>query len=283
MKGTLRVAHSELFRLVRSRSGLVALVVLALVSGVRVVAARLAGGLPDARALATGAGPEPHATNAWAPFIDGWSMGLELGTLLLLVHAARSLAADRTNGVVRLSVTRSSSRAALVLGRALLAPLPIVAVVAVTGASAFLAARTLFTFGPIVVDGYELIATHELVFELRRTLLATGLPLFATFAFGLFVSCAARTPAGAVTTALTTWLAFDLFKDALGPARIWIFATFAPTLLDRSAWSEFAGVARGYSDAGLSEELWRMNLFVPGPWALLWLALACNLVARRAL
>jgi hypothetical protein len=46
---------------------------------------------------------------------------------------------------------------------------------------------------------------------------------------------------------------------------------------------EMADIARGFSDAGYTEALYRTNLWLPWPQALLFLLLACFFAARHPL
>jgi hypothetical protein len=204
------VLRAEVYRLARSTSTWVAAGILLVVPALRVVAAR-AGGTASRVGRADGAG-EFDSGNGWAPWVEGWRAGLALGTLMLLIHAARGLAGDRDSGLLRLAVTRSASRGGAVLGRALLAPVLVPAVVVLTGLGALAAAATFHDFGPLVEDGYTILTAEELGAALRSAALATLPPLFATYAFGLLVSSAARSAVGGVTLAVGGFLAFDLLR-----------------------------------------------------------------------
>jgi len=116
-----------------------------------------------------------------------------------------------------------------------------------------------------------------------RALLALLPGLLATFAFGLFIGTLARGAASAVLCALGSFLAFDLFKAGLGESARWVFAAHVPTPFDTSPWSELAGIARGYSDAVLSEAALRAAWIAPWPALLLLTVLACLALGRRAL
>ncbi|TDJ67206.1 MAG: hypothetical protein E2O39_15130 [Planctomycetota bacterium] len=278
MSGLWRVFRAELGRHARQRSTYFIGLVLAALAGAR---ALLAIG---ATAAERGGTIDPMTSGtAWAPFVDGWRAGLVLGALVLLSVAARSIAGDRDSGVLRLAVTRSASRVDLVWGRLLLAPVFVLALVAVTGAAAWGGARLGADFGPLVEDGYELLTAAELRAEVTRSVLAVLPALFATFAFGLFISTLATGATIAVTTALGVFLVFDLFKEVLGEARYYVFASYVPTLADTSAWAELPGVARGFSDAGFSAPLLRAALIVPWPGAVFFAAAACLVLSRRSL
>jgi hypothetical protein len=288
MNGSLRVLRAEGHRLLRSRLGLWGALCLALVSALRVMASRAAEVADHAasvqRALSDGRdAPELAVSNAYAPLVDGWLTGLTVGVLLLLLMAARSLAGDREKGILRLATTRSATRAGLVWGRALLGIPVCLGVMAATGLGAWLAASTFFEFGPLIEHGYELMSAEELKAELGKALVATLPPLLGVWTFGLLISSMARSAAGAVTFALAGFLGFDLFKEVLGESQYWAFAAYSPSFVDRSCMAEMAGIARGLSDAGYSESLYRMNLMLPAPQAVLLTLLAAWILSRRAL
>ena len=289
MNGAFRVFRAEAYRLSRSRTAWLAGLFLAAVAALRVLAAHAADMSAHAsalqRALSQGkaAPPMPPPGNAWAPFTDGWLAGLTVGTLLLLIASARTIAADRETGLLRLASTRSVSRAGLVLGRLLQGVLLVALVMLVTGLAAWLAANALFQFGPLVEDRYEILSAAELRTEFWRAAGATVPPLLATWCFGLAVSALLGSGIGAVSVALATWLGFDLFKEALGEHQYTCFAAFNPSFVDHSCLKQFAGIARGLSDAGYSDSLYALNLWLPGPQALVLLMLAIWVTSRRPL
>ena len=273
-----RVAWAELLRLAASRSTWGVLLLLAGASALRTFVAvgwnaAERGGLEDP--LTSG--------SAWGPLVDGWTLGLVLGTLVLLTHAARWVAADRESGVLRFAVTRSATRSSAVLGRALLMPLLVAAVVSVTGAAAWGVADATGDFGALVEDGFEIFTAEELRGEVERSVRAVLLPMLAVCAFGLAVSCLVPGSALAPSVALGLLLAFDLFKGALGDDHYWVFAAHAPTPVDGSAWSELGGVVRGFSDAGFPDELIRVGVRVSWPAAAGCALLACLFLRRRSL
>jgi ABC-type transport system involved in multi-copper enzyme maturation permease subunit len=289
MTGTWRALRAEWYRLSRSRVAASAAVFLALVAVARVFAARVAERTTYVeevqRALRQGrpAPPVPPLGNAWPAFVDGWLTALTVGTLLLLIFSARTLASDRESGLLRVARTRSVSRGGLVLGRVLLGLALVLGTLAVTGLGAWVAASIWFEFGPVTESGYELVGSSELRRELIAALLATLPPLLATWCFGLLISSLARSGAGAVSGALALYLGFDLFKDILGSRQYLVFASFNPSFVDNSCLKELSGIARGYSDAGYSETLYAQNLWLPWPWAVAMLLLAVWIMRRRAL
>lgn len=286
MNGAGRVLGAELVRLVTSRAARWSAVLLVLVPALRVAASvagrRLEALEQEARGGAAGAIGLDGGT-AWAPFIDGWRAGLVLGLALLLVQAARGLAGDRESGVLRIAVTRSASRTGALVGRALLGPLIVLGIALLTGVGAYAAAATSGDFGALVEDDFTITTVAELSTELRASLLVSLLGLVAVHAFGLFVSTASRGAVIALAVSLATLLLWDVFKGSLGDARWWVFASHAPTFIDGSAMNEMAGVARGYSDKGLSDDVFRRGLVLAPLSALLFVAASALLLRRRVL
>ncbi|MFT5285102.1 MAG: ABC-type transport system involved in multi-copper enzyme maturation permease subunit [Planctomycetota bacterium] len=289
MKGTGRVFRAELYRLTRSRTAWFGLFAVTAIAAIRVFAAHISDNAGHAEALSQAllagrALPEaPPAGNAYAPLVEGWLAGLTVGTLLLLVHSARTIAGDRESGLLRLARTRSASRNGLVIGRFLLGTVLVLSLIAFSGLGSWGATTLFFDFGPLVEDGYELISEHELLEELHKAVVASIPALIATYAFGLMISAFGRTATGSVGFCLALFFAFDLFKDVIGAGQVWVFASFAPSLVDKSCLHEMVGIASGYSDAGYTEFVLRMNHVVPWPEALLFLCVACWIVSRRPL
>jgi len=285
VSAVLRVVRAEGYRLLRTRSSWLVLLALFVVSVLRVFAAHVAESAETARRLASGRASEVVADtgDAWGPLVDGWRVGLVVAALVLLIHAARSLAGDRDAGLLRVAVTKGATRLSLVLGRVLLAVALVPILVAATGAGAWLCARHYFDFGPLVENGYELLSAEELSGELRFAVFGAMPALFALYCFGLFVSSLCRSAIQAVGFSLVLFFVFDLFKDTLREAQYWIFASFAPSFVDGSAMKEMAGTARGFSDAGFPPALEAMNLWLPWPQAAIMIVLAAVVLSRRSL
>lgn len=288
MSGSLAVLRAEFYRLSRHRSVHLSALFIVVVAVMRVWGESVIQAASRAsivqRALERGAAPpELPPPNAFAPLVEGWLSALTVGSLLLLILASRCLAADRESGVLRLARTRSASRGAMVVGRALLGVPLVLGLVLISGAAAWLTTAALFDFGPLVEHGFELLSTETFYEELRRAVIATIPPLMANWTFGLAVSACARSPSLALGTSLAAYLGFDLFKQVLGDGQWWIFASFAPSFSDASAMQEMTGVARGLSDAGYSAARYNQNMLLPWPEALLLVAVAWWATRRRAL
>lgn len=289
MIGGLRVLRAETYRALHSRVLLASGLFLALVAALRVVAAWLADRAAYAaavqRALSQGRSspPQPGPGNAWPPFVDAWLAGLTVATLLLIIAAARGLAGDRESGLLRVARTRSVSRTGLVLGRAGLGVVFVFGAMVVTGLAAWLTATALYDFGPVKEGSYEIFSQEALRHELFNALRATVPPLLATWCFALLISSLVRGGTAAVSAALALYLGFDLFKEILGPRQYWVFASFNPSFVDKSCLHEMSGIARGLSDAGYTDALYAQNMWLPWPWALAMLVVACLVMRRKAL
>jgi len=285
VKRAFLVAKAQLFRELRARSNWFLALFVALVPAARVVAWRVAEAPDRLRRARSGDAftEEELAGLGWAPLAESWRFGLVLGALVLLFHFARGVAGDRDSGLARLAITRSASRSSLVLGRALLAPLHVLGLVALTGLSAWIAVDRWYGLGDLIVDGYPLMTAVELRAELVRSVAVTLPALFALACFGLFVSVIGRSAVTAVALAATCFLGYDLFKELLGDRALFVFASWVPSIFDRSAMHEMVQVALGYSDAGLAEGAVRAAAILPWGWAFALLALSCGIVGRRRL
>lgn len=283
MNGALRVLRAEFVRLCTSRTGLVAGLLLTLIPALRVWAAGLAVRAKEIERAASGADQIGLSEGTgWAMLVDGWRAGLMLGTALLLVQSARSIAGDRETGVLRLAVTRSASRSGAVVGRALLGPILVALVVALAGLGAYLATKGVGgDFGDLIEDDFTIFHGAEVRAELIRSLWPVAAGLVSIHAFGLLISSLSRGPVLALAGSLASILLWDVFKEDVGEGRFYVFATHAPTFADGSAMKELAGFARGYSDAGLPDAVINMGRVLPLIQAVVFVALAALVLRKR--
>jgi hypothetical protein len=285
MNGALRVLRAETVRMVGSQAAWIGAILVVLVPVLRVWASVVATRAKELERMASGGGGLGLSEGTgWAMLVDGWRAGLMLSTALLLVHAARSIAGDRETGVLRLAVTRSASRSGAIVGRALVGPILVVGLVLLSGLAAFVAANALGgDFGDLVEDDYAIFESFEVREELHAALVVVVLGLVAVHAFGLLASSLSRGPVLALAGSLASLLLWDVFKGDVGRDRWYVFASHAPTFADGSAMAEMAKFARGYSDAGLPEEVGRMGMILSPAEAVVFVALACLVVRRRPL
>ncbi|HET6204265.1 MAG TPA: ABC transporter permease subunit [Planctomycetota bacterium] len=278
--------RAEWIRAFGTPGGRLTLALPPLAAALRVLLGRAFEGAGQARAVAdavrTGAEAPGVAlsTNAFPPFVRGIAVGLGAAALLLLAYGALAIVGERDAGTMRAALVRPVSRGAWVLGKVCVGLcLALAAMPAVVLASAIVAAA-LYHFGPVVEQGYVIATSEAVLREISRGLSSGTLAVLSVFAFGVFVSSLARTPGLAVAGAMLGYLVFDAMKGLLGGASEWVFATFVPSLVDRSYLGEVAKFAEGYSDAGFEQATWVRNLLVP-PVEGLFLVAAAVLVTRR--
>ena len=108
--------------------------------------------------------------------------------------------------------------------------LSLVALIAFTA----LISSTLWQFGPVVEDGYELIGTQEIHQEILLGLKLALLPLPAAIAFGVLISTFCQNATQAVTVALGVTISLDIFKGLLGDLSHYLYVSFQPSLVDQS-------------------------------------------------
>ena len=140
MRGTWTVLRAETYRMSRTRSMWISLFFMGTLAFLFAFLAgeEMVGGHGGTSGL------------GWAPMASGFNAGLVIGTLGLAFLAARSLAGDADGWILRLTVTRSASRPALVFGRFLLG-IPLV--VCVIGVSLLGAARSSASSSRCCVSG----------------------------------------------------------------------------------------------------------------------------------
>ncbi|MEL6428628.1 MAG: hypothetical protein AAFZ87_13655 [Planctomycetota bacterium] len=285
--GALRVLRAEMVRLATSRTAWVGAAMALIVPILRVGASAVAERARRFEAAAEGreiGGLE--SGTGWAMLVDGWRAGLMLVTALLLVQSARTVAGDRESGVLRLATTRSASRTGAVVGRALMGPILVLGLVALTGLGAWCGAALLGggDFGNLVEYGDELFGPEGvslIVEDLQRALLIASLGLMSIHAFGIVVSSIVPGPVVALAVSLAGLVLWDVFKGSVGEANLFVFATHAPTFDDSSPMVEMAKISRGMSDGLVSDLAFRTGLLFPAAEGLLFVALAC-LAVRRA-
>lgn len=223
------------------------------------------------------------ANNAWGYFVDGLSTGLTMLGLLLVALSAYSFSYDRDSGAIRHLVIRRASRPAIIIAKLLYFHLLALLAIALLLLVSYLLSGSLWEFGPVVEDGFELIGEAEIRSEVLLGLRLALLPIPAAIALGLLVSVIANSATQAVTTALGITLAMDIFKGMMGDMANYLYARFQPSLLDQSYLQDVSRLVRGYSDVLVDQQLLQLNTWVPLPALLLFTGLAVLLVRVRKL
>lgn len=285
--GLARSFRAEWVRTLGTPGGRLALALPPLAAALRVVLGRAFEGAERARSAARAAvlGADPTgvelSSNAYPPFAAGVAVGLGTAAVLLLAYGAVTIAGERDSGTMRAALVRPVSRGAYVLGKVVVGVLLAVAALPAILAASALAAGAFYDFGPIVDQGFPIWSAAEVRHEVVRGVSAGALAVLAVFAFGVLVSSLARSAGPALVAAMLGYLLFDALKGILGRASEYVFATFAPSLVDRSYLGEVAKFAQGYSDAGYGPGTWTRNLVVPPVQAVAFVLVAILATRRR--
>lgn len=287
MNGFVVALKAELYVALRSNTTRLLLFLPAVIVVIRAILVRVSETTQQARQALLGQNDfgdtSAISTNAWGQFVDGFSTGLTLLSLILVAYAAWSFASDRDSGVLRHVLIRRASRPALVLAK--LAAVHLIALCSLLLMAVCIGIITawLWDFGPIVEDNYELIGSAEIRAEVILGLRLAIIPLPAALAFGILVSVCTSSATQSVTTALGITLALDIFKGVIGEKANYLYATFQPSLIDQSYLKEVSRLVRGYSDVLIDTRFLQLNEWVPLPQMLLFVVLALLIVRVRTL
>lgn len=223
---------------------------------------------------------DEFAANAYGYFVDGLSTGLTILGLLLVSLAAYSFSYDRDIGSIRHLVIRGISRTTVIMAKLIyIHLLALVSIITLLVSSYFLSG-SLWDFGPIVEDGFELISEAEIWTEVELGLRLALLPLPAAIGFGMLISVLTQSATQAVSTAIGLTLAVDVFKSTLGELAYYHYANFQPSLLDQSYLKDVSRLVRGYSDVLVDQRFLDFNLWVPLPTIVIFVLLTLIVVQR---
>lgn len=283
MNGLLVAIKSEFFVALRTFASKLIVVAPALVAAAQLLLVKLTETGQQARDSLLGGSnfEQTVANNAYGFFVDGLSTGLTMLGLLLVAQGAYSFSYERDIGSIRHLLIRRVSRASLLTAK--LAHLHILAFLSVLLllTTSYLLSGMLWEYGAIVEDGFELISEQEIREEIWLGLRLAIVPLPAAIAFGLLVSVSAQSATQAVTTALGITLAIDIFKGLLGDMANYLYVSFQPSLIDQSYLQSVSRIVRGYSDVLIDDRVLQLNMWVPFPALLLFLAAGLWIVQRR--
>ncbi|MCB1649413.1 MAG: ABC transporter permease subunit [Pseudomonadales bacterium] len=283
MKGFVAALKAECFVALRSNSARVLMLLPALIVVSRAVLVKLGESGQAARDALMGQEGGQSSANAWGQLVDGFSTGLTLLSLALVAYAAWTFANDRDTGALRHVVIRRVSRPGLVLAKLSTVFLLTLASLLLLSFATGIISALLWDFGPVVEDGYELISSEEIRSEVALGLRLALIPLPAALAFGMMISVLAQSATQAVTSALGVTLALDVFKGVLGDKAYYLYASFQPSLIDRSYLQDVSRLVRGYSDVLIDPRMLQLNEWVPWPQMLLFIIVALLFVRRKAL
>lgn len=283
MNGLLIAIKSELFVALRTFASKFIVLAPATISTVQLFIVKLSESGQQARENLLGGSEfeQSVASNAYGFFVDGLSTGLTMLGLLLVAQGAYSFSYERDIGSIRhLLIRRVSRRSCLIAKLIHLHIVAILSLFLLFGIS-YLLSGILWEYSAIVEDGFELISEQEIQKEISLGLYLALLPLPAAIAFGLLVSVSAQSATQAITTALGITLAIDLFKGLFGDFSNYLYASFQASLIDQSYLQSVSRIVRGYSDVLIDDRVLQLNVWVPLPALLIFLATALWLVQRR--
>lgn len=223
---------------------------------------------------------DEFASNAYGYFVDGLSTGLTILGLLLVALAAYSFSYERDIGSVRHLVIRGISRKTIIMAKLIYIHLLALASILALVLSSYFVSGSLWDFGPIVEDGFELISEAEIWTEIELGLRLALLPIPAAIGFGVLISVLTQSAIQAVSTALGLTLAIDVFKSSLGDLAYYHYANFQPSLLDQSYLNDVSRLVRGYSDVLVDQRFLDFNLWVPLPTLAIFIILTLFVVQR---
>jgi len=283
MTGLVTALKAELYVARRSNAARLLVLMPALVVMLRAIIVRLSETGQQARDALIGQGGPVTADNAWGHLVDSFSVGLTMLGLMLVAYTAWSFASERDSGALRHLLIRSASRGGVVLAKLAAAHLLALCALLVMTLGIIAVTTLLWDFGPVVEDGYELIGSAEIRSEVALGLKLALLPIPAALAFSMLVAVCSQSATQAVTGALGLTLALDIFKNLLGDAAYYLYATFQPSLLDQSYLQDVSRLVRGYSDVMIDNRALALNLWIPWPQMLLFVVLALLIVRKRKL
>ncbi len=211
-----------------------------------------------------------------------------LGSLLVIVHAAVAVAAERHDRTLRNVLSGPVSRLEVALSRWVALLLTAFLLVVLVAACAWGSTAIHFSFGDVYGDAIEPLAAGD---ELRRysfVAIAYIVPaIFALASVGFLISCTARTAAGAAGVAIGVFFFFEIVKSVLpgsSGATRYLWNSYLPALFDRTSY--LAGVI-AFAD-GRTDVLWLDDSVehlcvwaVPGITALGCAAIGIALFVRR--
>jgi ABC-type transport system involved in multi-copper enzyme maturation permease subunit len=219
--------------------------------------------------------------SAYVPFARGASSGLVLGGVLLLIYASGLFANEGALRTYKTLLIRPHRRGAWVRAKLALALGLALCVLLGVALAAWLGAAALGEFGDIAEEGYVIYAADWMRVQSLWALALAAPPLLCLAAFGLMIS--ALTDHGGIAAAVSigSYMLLELLKGSLGEARVWLFNSFAPSLLDTSYLEALRGFASGMSDAGWQPPLFWWNALTPLAWGALFIAVTGARFARR--
>jgi len=272
----LRVLRFELEKALRSRLSWVLLGLPALLTVISVWISEIVR-----RTEQLGQGQLEGITSAYAPFSRGASNGFVLGGILLLFHASMLMANEGSLRTFKTTLLRPHTRLEMLgakLGLLLLLALALLLVVVSSGLAA---AAWASDYAAIAEEGYTIYDAQVMLRETVRAIVLVLPALAALAAFGLMVSTLSDHPGIAASGCIGAYIFLEALKGSLSDARLYLFNSFMPSLVDTSYFAVLRGFADGLSDAGWDETWIVYNVATPLVSALIFTAVGAWSFTRR--
>jgi len=286
MHGFMTALRAEIYVALRSHSTRLVVVLPALISSVQLLLMSFRSASEQAREALSGQGfgqTSVAGADAWGALVDAMSTGLTLTGLMLVAYAAWSFAGDRDSGALRHLLIRRVSRRALVAAKLVNAHLIGGLSVMLMLLTIILVANSLWDFGPVVEDGYELIGTQEIHAEIRLGLLLALIPLPTAIALGMLISVSTSNATQAITAALGLTLALDIFKGLMGGVSDYLYVSYQASLINESYLSDVSRLVQGFSDVMIDPAALQLNQWAPWPQMLVLVIASLIIVQTRKL
>ena len=285
MNAFLTALRAEIFVALRSNSARLVVLAPALIACAQLLLGNLISASQQASDALLGASSfgQIDGADAWGSLVDAYLTGLTVSSLILVTFAAWSLAADQDSGVLRHMLIRRVSRRTAVMAKLTLAHiLGLLALVLMLSIST-LCAWLLWDFVPVAEEGYVLIATDEIIEEIRLGLTLAIIPLPAAIALGIAISALSSNGTQAIVAALGITLALDILKGLGGSLTDYLYISYLPSLLNESYLQDVSRLVRGFSDVMIDPAAMQLNYWVPWPQLLIFVMIALWAISRKRL
>ncbi|ALO45577.1 hypothetical protein [Pseudohongiella spirulinae] len=277
--------RAELFVALRSNSARLVVIAPALIACAQLILGKLISSSQQASDALMGASSfgQIDGADAWGSLVDAYLTGLTVSGLILVAYAAWNQAADQDSGVLRHILIRRVSRRTTVMAKLALSHIiGVLALLLLLVLSTF-CAWLLWDFVPVAEDGYVLIATNEIIDEIRLGLTLAIIPLPAAIALGIAISVLANNGTQAIVAALGITLAMDILKGLVGNLADYLYISYLPSLLNESYLQDVSRLVRGFSDVMINPGAIQLNYWVPWPQLLIFVMIALLAISRKRL
>ncbi|MAV33707.1 MAG: hypothetical protein CL926_10845 [Deltaproteobacteria bacterium] len=282
MNSLLSLSKAEFYVSTRSNASRIVIFLPATLGAIQLILAKIVSIGTSARVALTSQ-QSLVSNNAYGYFVDSLTTGLTTLVLLSIANAAYGLSQERELGTLRHLLIRSGSRQSIIIAKLLHLHCLTLFSFTVLSFTAYFMSASLWDFGPVIEDGYQLIGESEIWSEIQLGILLAALPIPASICFGLLIGIIAQSPGQALAVSMGLTLTFDIFKSNMGAGANYVFAKFQPSLIDYSYISEVSRMVRGFSDVFIESETIAFNTWIPIPSALLLTALLLFYIRKRPL